>query len=172
MKVCQTFSPVSEALLKFFPSLSNEPEQDKVSAQSHSFLNLLKSAMQSDFEACANFQVLNFIDESSQMCLSIENQASCQSSQPNASSTIVRPLSTVCVWQNAFLQTCWSGGSDASADQGWIYDNSTKMLVLATDISQNVCLEICTDESFARGSCSLTDNNVGKAHQKVIKQIS
>ena len=106
-------------------------------------------------------QVVNFIDDASSMCLSIENQASCQSSQPNASSTIIRPLSTVCVWQNAFLQTCWSGGSDAAGDQQWIYDNTTKLIALATDTAQNVCLEMCTDESFARGSCSLTDNNVG-----------
>ena len=95
------------------------------------------------------------------MCLSIENQASCQSTQNG--SLINNPLSTVCVWQNVFLQTCWSGGSDASKDQGWIYDNSTKQLVLATDVNQNVCLEICTDESFARGSCSLVENNVGMA---------
>lgn len=106
-------------------------------------------------------QVVNFIDDEYNMCLSIENQASCSSSQQN--STINNPLSTVCAWQNAFLQTCWSGGSDASHDQGWIYDNSTKQLVLAVDVNQNVCLEICTDDSFARGSCSLVDNNVGAA---------
>ena len=107
-------------------------------------------------------QVVNFVDEEYSMCLSIENQASCQSSQSQNDSRINNPLSTVCVWQNVFLQTCWSGGSDASKDQGWIYDNSTKQLVLA-DVNQNVCLEICTDDSFARGSCSLVDSNVGMA---------
>ena len=34
-------------------------------------------------------------------------------------------------------------------------------VVLSTDVNQNVCLEMCTDENFARGSCSLTENNLG-----------
>lgn len=105
--------------------------------------------------------MINFIEEEGDgACLSIENQASCQSHQSPGSNVIVNALSTVCVWKNALLTTCWTAGSDASADQQWIYDNTTKLIALATDPRQNVCLELCTDTSFARGSCSLTPNNI------------
>ena len=107
-------------------------------------------------------QVINFVSEQNpDLCLSIENQASCQSSQSPGSSTIINPLSQVCVWNNALLQTCWSGGSDAANDQSWIYDNQTK-LIAYSDVNMNACLEICTTETFARGSCSLIDNNISE----------
>lgn len=109
-------------------------------------------------------QVINYVNAAGDgTCLSIENQASCQSSQDTGSSVIVNPLSTVCVWKNALLQTCWIAGSDASADQQWIHDNTTGIIVLATDPRQNVCLELCVDNSFANGACSLTESNVGES---------
>ena len=95
------------------------------------------------------------------ICLSIENQGSCQSSESN--SGVLNQGTTVCVWQNALLLPCWALGSQASADQQWVYDNSTGLIVLAlVDTTQNICLDLCQDNSFANGACSLQDNNVGE----------
>ena len=113
-------------------------------------------------ELLLSLQVINFENAAGDnSCLSIENQASCQSSEVNGSNIILNEGSTICVWQNAMLQTCWTSGTTASADQQWVYDNTTKLIALATNPSENVCLEMCTDNSFANSACSLTADNVG-----------
>ena len=55
--------------------------------------------------------------------MSIEYQTSCATTFTN--NVIQNENTTVCVWQNALMQPCFPGGSTASLDQQWVYDNST-----------------------------------------------
>ena len=105
-------------------------------------------------------QTVNFMDEITGLCMGIENQATCQSYQAPGSSNIVTPTpAEVCVWNNLLLQTCWAAGSTQAADQEWYYDNSTKLIALGSDTTENACIEMCTDDSFAHGACSLIGPN-------------
>ena len=95
------------------------------------------------------------------MCLAVENIVSCK--------TQLNQGAPVCAWRNVLLQPCMTQLEIASLDQIWVYDEGTGAMMASGgfQISDNVCMEACTDRNYAQGACSLIDNNVGEPRADV-----